>query len=109
MFCDNRLTQLSTLLVPVIARDINSFSSLEDVLPDVDSGGSKPFRSVFIALAIAFVLFDLWHYDSRTSKHGAFMGGADFVKWHGNYELLKKHVELEAVAEELHGKRLRGK
>jgi len=50
---------------------------------------------------IDFVLFDLWHYDGRTSKHGAFMGGADFVQWHGNYELLKKQVELNAIAEEL--------
>lgn len=50
---------------------------------------------------IDFVLFDLWHYDGRTSKHGAFMGGADFVQWHGNYELLKKQVELNAMAEEL--------
>ena len=50
---------------------------------------------------IDFVLFDLWHYDGRTSKHGAFMGGADFVQWHGNYELLRKQVELNAMAEEL--------
>ena len=40
----------------------------------------KPFEN-----PIDFVLFDLWHYDGRTSKHGAFMGGADFVQWHGNY------------------------
>jgi len=33
---------------------------------------------------IDFVNFDFWHYDGRTSKHGAFMGGADFVQWHGN-------------------------
>jgi hydroxylamine dehydrogenase len=39
---------------------------------------------------IDFLLFDPWHYDGRTSKHGAFMGGADFVQWHGNYELLQK-------------------
>ncbi len=39
---------------------------------------------------IDFVYFDLWHYDGRTSKHGAFMGGADFVQWHGNYPMLQK-------------------
>jgi hydroxylamine dehydrogenase len=66
--------------------------------------GSQPYQ-----MPIDFVLFDLWHYDGRTSKHGAFMGGADFVQWHGNYELLKKQVELEAMAEELRGKRARGK
>jgi hydroxylamine dehydrogenase len=50
---------------------------------------------------IEFVYFDLWHYDGRTSKHGAFMGGADFVQWHGNYPMLQKTVELKAMAEEL--------
>ena len=56
---------------------------------------------------IDFVYFDLWHYDGRTSKHGAFMGGADFVQWHGNYPMLQKGVELRAMAAALrreHGK-----
>ena len=39
-------------------------------------------------------MFDFWHYYGRTAKHGAFMGGADFVQWHGNYELLLHQVEL---------------
>jgi hydroxylamine dehydrogenase len=50
---------------------------------------------------IDFVYFDLWHYDGRTSKHGAFMGGADFVQWHGNYPMLQKTVELEQMAADL--------
>lgn len=50
-----------------------------------------------------FVYFDLWHYYGRTAKHGAFMGGADFVQWHGNYELLAKMVELEEMAAGLRG------
>lgn len=50
---------------------------------------------------IDFLYFDLWHYDGRTSKHGAFMGGADFVQWHGNYPMLAKTVELRAQADEL--------
>jgi hydroxylamine dehydrogenase len=57
---------------------------------------------------IDFTYFNLWHYDGRTSKHGAFMGGADFVQWHGNYELLAKTVELQHEADELrreHGRR----
>jgi hypothetical protein len=29
------------------------------------------------------------------------MGGADFVQWHGNYELLLKRTELREMAEEL--------
>src|SRR3954449_11080222 len=50
---------------------------------------------------IDFIYFDLWHYDGRTSKHGAFMGGADFVQWHGNYPMLARTVELRAQADEL--------
>jgi hydroxylamine dehydrogenase len=62
----------------------------------------KPFGQ-----PIDFAYFDLWHYDGRTAKHGAFMGGADFVQWHGNYPLLKHGIEIKAMAEELrkfHGK-----
>src|SRR5262245_8078573 len=50
---------------------------------------------------IEFVYFDLWHYDGRTSKHGAFMGGADFVQWHGNYPMLARTVQLRAMADDL--------
>jgi len=50
---------------------------------------------------IDFVYFDMWHYYGRTAKHGAFMGGADFVQWHGNYELLRKMVELREMARQL--------
>jgi hypothetical protein len=50
---------------------------------------------------IDFVYFDLWHYDGRTSKHGAFMGGADFVQWHGNYPMLAKTVQLRTMADDL--------
>lgn len=50
---------------------------------------------------IEFVAFDFWHYYGRTAKHGAFMGGADFVQWHGNYELEALRVELEEMAREI--------
>jgi hydroxylamine dehydrogenase len=50
---------------------------------------------------IEFREFDFWHYYGRTAKHGAFMGGADFVQWHGNYELLRQRVEIDAAAAEL--------
>ncbi|MBT3585950.1 MAG: hypothetical protein HN509_13675 [Halobacteriovoraceae bacterium] len=55
--------------------------------------------------SIEFLAFDIWHYFGRTAKHGAFMGGADFVQWHGNYELLLKMVELKELAKELKEKR----
>jgi len=50
---------------------------------------------------IEFAAFDLWHYYGRTAKHGAFMGGPDFVQWHGNYELVRVRNELDAMAAEL--------
>jgi len=53
---------------------------------------------------IEFIYFDLWHYYGRTAKHGAFMGGADFVQWHGNYELLLTMTEMEEIAAELRHK-----
>jgi hydroxylamine dehydrogenase len=50
---------------------------------------------------IEYLYFDLWHYGGRTAKHGAYMGGADFVQWHGYYELVSKLAELKKAAEEL--------
>ncbi len=50
---------------------------------------------------VDFVYFDLWHYDGRTSKHGAFMGGADFTQWHGNYPMLQKTVQLKQMDADL--------
>ena len=28
-------------------------------------------------------------------KHGAFMDGADFVQWHGTYDLMNRITEIE--------------
>jgi hydroxylamine dehydrogenase len=50
---------------------------------------------------IDFKYFDLWHYYGRTAKHGAFMGGADFVQWHGNYPIQQHLVEIRTEAVEL--------
>lgn len=50
---------------------------------------------------VEFLAFDIWHYGGRTAKHGAFMGGADFVQWHGFYELVAKRAELKRLAAEL--------
>jgi len=55
--------------------------------------------------SIEFLYFDIWHYFGRTAKHGAFMGGADFVQWHGNYEILLKTQELQELADEIREKR----
>jgi hypothetical protein len=54
---------------------------------------------------IEYLYFDLWHYGGRTAKHGAYMGGADFVQWHGYYELVSKLAELKKAAAELRRER----
>lgn len=54
---------------------------------------------------VEYLYFDLWHYFGRTAKHGAFMGGADFVQWHGNYEILHHTTMLKHLAEELREKK----
>ncbi len=48
--------------------------------------------------SIDFDEFDAWHFYGRTAKHGAFMGGADFVQWHGNYELLRLSAKIDGTA-----------
>ncbi len=53
---------------------------------------------------IEFLYFNLWHSGGRTAKHGAFMGGADFVQWHGSYEVVSKLAELKKAAAELRQK-----
>jgi hypothetical protein len=53
---------------------------------------------------IEYVHFDMWHYGGRTAKHGAYMGGADFVQWHGFYELVSKLTEMKRLAEEIRAK-----
>lgn len=50
---------------------------------------------------LEFLEFDVWHYFGRTAKHGAFMGGADFVQWHGNYELLRYKMKIEKAVADL--------
>ena len=64
----------------------------------------KPFET-----PIDFAYFDLWHYYGRTSKHGAFMGGADFVQWHGNYPMRKHLVEIRSLADEMRGRHAKQK
>ena len=43
---------------------------------------------------IDFVYFNLWHHWGRTAKFGTWMQGADYVQWHGAYEILHERAEL---------------
>ena len=83
----------------VVAATNDKVRAAEDLMADLRAEGlltPEPFDEAF-----EFLHFDFWHYFGRTAKHGAFMGGADFVQWHGNYELLLKLTELEEMAEAL--------
>lgn len=65
---------------------------------------AKPFTH-----PVDFAYFDLWHYYGRTAKHGAFMGGADFVQWHGMYPLIRSAISIRAQAESLRSQARREK
>ena len=58
---------------------------------------------------VDFVYFNLWHHDGRTSKYGAFMGGPEFVQWHGNYPMLQKTAQLQSMAAQSRREHGRGK
>ncbi len=49
---------------------------------------------------IDYVYFNLWHHWGRTAKFGAWMQGADYVQWHGAYEMLHERAELIEIVNE---------
>jgi len=83
----------------VVASTNEKISEAGDLMAELYAEGlltAEPFDE-----PLEFLWFDLWHYYGRTAKHGAFMGGADFVQWHGNYELLLNWIEMQQMADEL--------
>lgn len=92
---DRFFTTAESVLVAT-NRKVGAARALMDTLYREDLLTDAPFDE-----PLEFTYFDLWHYYGRTAKHGAFMGGADFVQWHGNYELLAKMVEMRSEAREL--------
>ncbi len=50
---------------------------------------------------IDYTYFELWHHWGRTAKFGTWMQGADYVQWHGAYEVLSDLAELKELAEEI--------
>jgi len=92
----NRVYQQAEAVVQTTNARVTEAKNLVDGLRSQGVLIGPPFSN-----EIDFVYFDLWHYDGRTTKHGAFMGGADFVQWHGNYPMLRKMTELKSMASEL--------
>jgi hypothetical protein len=92
----NRVYTQAEAVVQTTNQKVSEAKALVDGLRTQGLVSGPPFSQ-----PIDFIYFDLWHYDGRTAKHGAFMGGADFVQWHGNYPILRKTVELKEMAENL--------
>ncbi len=92
----NRVYEQGEKVIESTNRRVSHAKALVDGLRSQGLISGPPFSQ-----PIDFIYFDLWHYDGRTTKHGAFMGGADFVQWHGNYPMLRKTVELKSISEEL--------
>ena len=92
----NRVYTQAEQVVSVTNDRVISAKAIIDGLRGDNVLTGKPFTN-----QIDFVYFDFWHYDARTAKHGAFMGGADFVQWHGNYPMLAKTVELQDLATQM--------
>jgi len=87
------------LTIPSTNAKVAEAKALEQELRDEGLLTPEPFDE-----AIEFKFFNIWHHWGRTIKHGAFMGGADYTQWHGNYELLKDWVEVQEMAEDLRAK-----
>ncbi len=64
-------------------------------LKDNDLLTAQPFDE-----PIDFVYFNLWHHWGRTAKFGTWMQGADYVQWHGAYEILHERAELIEIVNE---------
>ena len=92
----DRVYQQAEQVVETTNQKVTAAKDLVDALRKDAIITGPPFSQ-----PIDFVYFDFWHYDGRTSKHAAFMGGADFVQWHGNYPMLRKTVELKYMADDL--------
>jgi hypothetical protein len=92
----DRVYQEGAAVVDATNRKVLAAKSIMDSLQAEGLLSATPFSQ-----SIQFNYFDLWHYYGRTAKHAAFMGGADYVQWHGNYPILKHTVELQEAAAQL--------
>lgn len=90
------------LTIPTTNKKVAESMAIMKELRDLKLLTPEPFDE-----PIEFEAFNLWHHWGRTVKHGAYMGGADYTQWHGNYEMLHSIAEMKKQAEELkkHGKK----
>lgn len=70
----NRVYEQAEKIVTKTNKNVSQAKALMDGLRGDGLIKATPFSQ-----PIDFIYFDLWHYDGRTTKHAAFMGGADFA------------------------------
>lgn len=82
-----------------LTESVNTFVQYSDAImqPLKDNGllSPQPFDE-----PIDYTYFNLWHHWGRTAKFGAWMQGADYVQWHGAYEILHDLTELREEVDE---------
>lgn len=80
-----------------LTESINDWVKLSDAMvqPLKDNGlmTAAPFDE-----PIDYTYFNIWHHWGRTAKFGAWMQGADYVQWHGAYEIMH---DLATLREEV--------
>lgn len=101
-FIDEQYSKADSVTAYVNSK-VKEASQIMDGLVKDGIISSKPFANV-----ISFDAFDLWHYYGRTAKFGAYMGGPDFVQWHGVYPLLEQLAKVKEEAAELRAAHKRG-
>ena len=84
------------LLVEAVNDWVRASDQMVQVLKDNDLLSPFPFDE-----PIDYTYFNLWHHWGRTAKFGTWMQGADYVQWHGAYEILH---DLTTLREEVDAK-----
>jgi hypothetical protein len=46
-------------------------------------------------------MYELWHHEGRRARFGAAMMAPDYAWWHGFYELKKRCMKIEGMADDL--------
>ncbi|MFN8374718.1 MAG: multiheme c-type cytochrome [Anaerolineae bacterium] len=90
---DNFITQYyadADVATEYVNERVNEVNAMVQPLRDAGLLSATPFDEV-----IEFTIFENWHHWGRTAKFGVWMQGADYVQWHGIYEMLSDTAEIE--------------
>jgi len=103
----------------------NHYSRLDEVVRNYDEEYFKPAKKMLddlygkgLLTKVPFFddefeveFYELWHHEGRRARMGAAMMAPDYTWWHGFYELKKRLVAMQHLADELTrtGKPIRAK